>query len=503
MTRFAGTTTAAAGGARVDGIAHRERSRPSAPGNPLVLYACAALFALALFLGGGTQQGLWSDAIVQIAALPVLALAVSRLLRERQRPLARSAYVLLAAAFLLPLLQLVPLPPFIWTSLPHRSPFALAYTSAGIAVPWLGISLDPGATWRALVALIPAAAIFLATLLLGRRQRRLLVVGVIAFSFVSVVLGLAQLAGGPQSPLRFFTFTHRGEAVGFFANRNHLAALLYSAIPLAAAIAASLAANRRQGVVVGAALAALVLASLFLGLGIARSRAGLGLGVLAVFGSVAMTIGAAGRRPRGLATLLIYAGGAIGVALVLQFAALRIMQRFEVDPVDDLRWHFAAVTLQAARDFFPFGSGFGTFSDIYRIYELPADLRFRYVNHTHDDFIELLLEGGAAAVALLMAFAVWFLLAARKAWTAAPKLSADIFDTYLPRAATIVICLLLCHSVLDYPLRTTAISSIFAFACALLIPPLRTVPLRRRRERTQGKPSGGSARAAFNFVHLR
>jgi hypothetical protein len=102
-----------------------------------------------------------------------------------------------------------------------------------------------------------------------------------------------------------------------------------------------------------------------------------------------------------------------------------------------------------------------------------------------------------------MAFAVWFLLAARKAWTAAPKLSADIFDTYLPRAATIVICLLLCHSVLDYPLRTTAISSIFAFACALLIPPLRTVPLRRRRERTQGKPSGGSARAAFNFVHLR
>ena len=44
----------------------------------------------------------------------------------------------------------------------------------------------------------------------------------------------------------------------------------------------------------------------------------------------------------------------------------------------------------------------------------------------------------------------------------------------LQRAATLIIFLLLTHSLVDYPLRTTALSSIFMFFCAVLATKLRT-----------------------------
>ena len=47
---------------------------------------------------------------------------------------------------------------------------------------------------------------------------------------IGVFVGLFQVAGGPESPLRYFEITNPTEAVGFFANRNHFAALLYCLI---------------------------------------------------------------------------------------------------------------------------------------------------------------------------------------------------------------------------------------------------------------------------------
>ena len=48
-------------------------------------------------------------------------------------------------------------------------------------------------------------------------------------------MGLLQIAQGQQSDLRFFEITNPEDAVGFFANRNHFAALLYCLIPFVVA----------------------------------------------------------------------------------------------------------------------------------------------------------------------------------------------------------------------------------------------------------------------------
>ncbi len=51
----------------------------------------------------------------------------------------------------------------------------------------------------------------------------------------SALLGLLQLANGPGSSLYFYEETNRTEAVGFFANRNHFAAMIYCITVMAAA----------------------------------------------------------------------------------------------------------------------------------------------------------------------------------------------------------------------------------------------------------------------------
>jgi O-antigen ligase len=340
---------------------------------------------------------------------------------------------------------------------------------------------------------LPAAAIFVSTLLLGRRSRRALSIGLIAFAFISVVLGLAQLAQGEQSGLRFYGITNPGEAVGFFANRNHFAALLYSLLPFTAAWAVSLADDRRPQMWVGLALCLLIFASLLLGLGMSHSRAGIILAMLGGLGSLALARTGTRSRAQSRAHRFIFLGGLVGAALVLQFASIGILQVLEKDLAEDLRWELAAETAQIAVAFQPLGSGIGTYEPIYRMHEEVARLRNIYANHAHNDYLELLLEGGAPAVLLLAAFVAWLSVQSVRSWSTSSPGQLSALDASIPRAATIAIVLLCLHSAVDYPLRTTAISSLFAFCCALLVAPVRSgsepgsegVAGRRRRRRVE------------------
>src|SRR5262245_63937304 len=71
-----------------------------------------------LICGGGTRQGLWSDALAQIVSLPLLAVASFRLKALPSSQL-RLPLFLIFAVVLIPVLQLVPLPPGLWTILPR------------------------------------------------------------------------------------------------------------------------------------------------------------------------------------------------------------------------------------------------------------------------------------------------------------------------------------------------------------------------------------------------
>ena len=323
---------------------------------------------------------------------------------------------------------------------------------------------------------------FLAMSQLGWRQRRLASLALLSFALLSVFLGLAQFAQGLDSPLRLYG--PDTDADGFFANRNHFAALLYSAIPIAAAWAIALIGERRLERV--AALAALlaILAVFILGLGIARSRAGLALALMAAMASLAMGWQAQDKKLRGRALLLVAAGLLLGAFLVGEYALGSVLERFDADITQDLRLTYVQRTWTAIVHFLPFGSGLGTFVPVYALFEDPSIIRATYANHAHNDWLELLLELGAFGLLLMGGFLVWLCPVLARAW-AARGLKFDPTSAALSRAGAVIVALLLVHSLVDYPLRTTALSVVFAFAAGLMIPP----SIGRRADSVQRRPA--------------
>lgn len=443
-----------------------------------------AVFGLlsCLMLGGGTKAGFLSDALLQFLSIPVFLVALWRVLDApfaRERRLALAFCVTILA---IPLIQLLPLPPVIWTHLPGRELVVQTFDLLGHPAAWAPISVAPEATWLAFLSLLPPLAIFLAVLTLDWRERRLMSFALIAFGVVSVFLGLLQLAQGPTSPLRFFEFTNQGDPVGFFANRNHFAALLYCSILLCGAMLApqfaALSSGRKKGRLSGDAsypLAAIAvgvaLIVLIAGEVVSRSRAGVILMIVALVAGFVLY--GDHRRAVENVTFPRLLGAIVALAIVLlgQAALSRLLDRFDVDPLADARFVFARSTIAAAKSVMPIGAGVGSFPSIYPTFEKSGDLLPGiYANHAHNDFLEAWLETGLIGPILFVIFLIWL---ARKAIAAWASSNPDLLpvDRALIRASILIILLLLGHSFVDYPLRTGAMMAVFALACGLLIDP--------------------------------
>jgi O-antigen ligase len=444
-----------------------------------LFFALAVVLVACLVLGGGTRPGFLSDVAIQLLAIPLLLTALLRLARLSSWHGARGVLWLCAAVVLVPALQLAPLPPEIWTSLPNREVAAEAYRLLGRELPWMPISLSPRATWLSALSLLAPVAIFLATLLLGYRERRAASLILVLIGLVSVFLGLAQVAEGPTSSLRFFTITNVSEAVGFFANRNHFAAALYACMLFAAAWAVEAAAPPASGrgkldtrwvLAVVAGFTALVI--LVAGQAIARSRAGLGLTMVALLGAVALAFRDRRNTSGVTAARLLFAATALATMFAAQFMLYRVFERFAEDPLADARLALARVTVEAAQSYMPFGSGMGTFVPVFAMQQQPEDAVVdAYANRAHNDLLELWLETGVAGIVLMALFTFWLIRSAFRLWRSDAAAGSEV-DLTIARAATLVVALIVAHSLVDYPLRTGAMMAIMAFACGLLVPPL-------------------------------
>ncbi|WP_373289720.1 O-antigen ligase family protein, partial [Polymorphobacter multimanifer] len=150
---------------------------------------------------------------------------------------------------------------------------------------------------------------------------------------------------------------------------------------------------------------------------------------------------------------------------------------------DDTRLVAMQTTAEAGWRAFPVGTGFGTFDPIFRLVGGDANLGTNFVNHAHNDYVELWLTGGLAAAALIFGFLWWFVGAARASWRARSDNAGAV-----PRVAAVSIAIILVHSLVDYPLRTAAMSAIFAVCCGLLLEPV----LARRRLDRGARPYGGA-----------
>jgi len=283
-------------------------------------------------------------------------------------------------------------------------------------------------------------------------------------------LDALQVMGGEGSPFRFYEDTSRNRPVGFFANPDHSAAFLYSAIPFIFAWAIGLMIDRRRNLAIGLSLLTLLTLAIIIGLTATQSRAGLGLLFVAGISGILL----AWRHGQGQSSrhLLRFSIGAniAALAVAFQFGFVGYMNRIEGQGLEDLRWPLARITSQAAIANMPLGSGLGTFVPIYDRFAPRETLQYFFVNHAHNDWLELWLTGGAPAIVLALGFLAWFAASTFKAWRR-DQPNAPVLDLALAQAASIVIVLLLLHSVVDYPLRIPTLSVLFAIACAYLVRP--------------------------------
>ena len=111
----------------------------------------------------------------------------------------------------------------------------------------------------------------------------------------------------------------------------------------------------------------------------------------------------------------------------------------------------------------PAGAVQGGVAWLFMAVEPEALLKPTYFNHAHNDYLELLIEGGLAGAAILAAALAWWARAAWRAW----RLPAG-GEALRARLGAIVVLLVLMASATDYPARTPLVMATLALAAGWL-----------------------------------
>ncbi|MFN3944297.1 MAG: O-antigen ligase family protein [Allosphingosinicella sp.] len=440
-----------------------------------LLFWIVAGWLAVIALGGGTARG---DAQSLLFVRPATVLFLAALVLIAGRSVfegKREALWFIAAMFGLVGAQLVPLPPGLWALFSGREIWAEGIAAAGLTEEWRPFTLSPGGTRNALMALLVPLAAFLGASALGPEWRARLLTAILILICVSALLGMLQIAAGAGTVLRFYRITNEGDAVGLFANRNHNALVIALGFPLLAYKARERAAAGRDRGFDGIILGALSL-FLLVSIAVTGSRSGFAIAFLALAASAALfyplnpPMGRRSGGRRGLHWLVVGSAGAIAAAgLATLLADTRSVGRlFGTSLAEDTRVLIVGELDRMLAAFLPWGSGFGSFRYIFPAFERQETMESAYVNHAHNDLVQIGIEGGAAAVVLLLLFLYWWL---QRAWRASRARHGAIGD----QMKVAIVCTggLLVASLVEFPLRTPTMAALFAIFCALLLEPYR------------------------------
>ncbi len=436
----------------------------------------ALAFLLGLFLCAVLYRGANTPAAIQLlgyGAVLILLLSVCSSWRNRTPPSNLASTALLTALVALVafgLTGLIHIPTETWLDLAGRSYYREVIQWHQLVQPApsaFTFSLDAVGTTQAVWVALAALAVCLGTLTLRRSMIMTLLALFVCLAIFQAVLGLLQTALSGPTFLSYWDVP-QNRAVGTFINRNHFATWLAMSLPVVllrtggAFTFQSNDASSQPGYWQawwGCAVV-LIAAALFA----SGSRAGTSAAVVVTL----MTLGvlATRRMPgkRGLFLLAIVAVTALAVSET-------VLQRLYLSFGDDAfressaaRSVMYARAFDAAKQFFPYGAGLGSFSIAFQRFQLP-ELDGLFIEHVHNDYIQLLFEAGATGVLILAAFAA-----------AAVAAAIGVFrrDVDLHRASPAIGCFLgaaafAFHSWLDFPahIPAVAIAATFLFTASI------------------------------------
>jgi exopolysaccharide production protein ExoQ len=419
------------------------------------------LMAAALALGGGGTGAPLQELQLQLFAALV---AAAWLVLEGTDSLARvepRVWWLCALVLVLPLAQLVPLPPIVWQALPGRELQRDALALVGAADAWMPWSQTPARTLASLLAMLVPLLVMVMVAAAGPRRRASAIAAVAAMVLVSLLLGALQLSAGESGLWRPYSDANLGYLNGFQANRNAQA----DVVLIGMVAAAVWAIRRRQSL--GRLYADLLLAGIavvfVLACALTGSRAGIALVPVALLAVAWLRTEGAWTARRVGVWLGALAGTlfVLGLALALTGPGRKVLGRFGLGA--DFRWELWIDTREAIASTWPFGGGLGSFQPLF-----VAAERLEVVDPTrpvaaHNDWLELILEGGLPALVILI---VALALVGRMAVDAWRKGGGERRPQVVFALSTGAIVAL--HSIVDYPLRSMAIACLAGLAAGML-----------------------------------
>ncbi len=442
------------------------------------LFIFALIFPPLAF--GAVEQ--WSLTLMETSTI----LAVSLLLLKK--PAGKEACPFYKVPGIIPLIlllayiliQAVPLPSVIVKFISPGT-YALYRETTGITGPvsWITISINQKATLMEFFRITAYAAFYVLTIQLLSEKKVLKKTVALTVIFMALLsfLGIMQHILSNNRIFWVRELTWGGTPFGPYVNRNHYAGLMGMMFPVVLClflaykpkfIYRSLRDNMsaifdQQGTNIYILLglsAILIATSMFLSV----SRGGIiSLSFSMIFIGIIIT-----RRQKktGILILLI-------LILILYsvgwFGWNPIFERF--DSIRDAHGDISGMRLQLWRDSiniirdFPLtGTGFGTFINIYPKYRTLIDDRI--AAHAHNDYLELLADGGIIAVLL----SGWFLSAViYRSYRAASHNRRDTYSQYLFIGSLGGMVYILIHSFVDFNLHIGANGLYFFFLAGLAV----------------------------------
>ena len=120
-------------------------------------------------------------------------------------------------------------------------------------------------------------------------------------------------------------------------------------------------------------------------------------------------------------------------------------------------------TFEIIKNFPAFGAGFGSFLYIYPLYKTIGDSLI--YDHAHNDYLELLTDGGVIGITLV----AWFVLAVLFHGWKLVRVRRDRYAVLVGIGCISGIIALLAHSITDFNMHNSAVAYYFFFLCGLLV----------------------------------
>ena len=439
-------------------------------------WVLAGLLASVFLTGGGARADLQSLVVLRPLAIIAGMWGLWTLRREHLRGQGW-VFGIALAAIALALSHLIPLPPALWTSLAGRELVTTIDTVTGLGEIWRPIALVPAGALNAFYASLVVAAVLVLAVQIDVFEHWRLICLIVALGALSALLGVLQIIGDPDSALYLYRVTNRGSVVGLFANRNHAAIMLATLFPVLA-VFASWRSEHLERVRLRTAVAlagGLFLIPLIL---VTGSRAGL---VAAVIGLASVPL--LYRRPavagpdgnlgwRNPLWIAAWSGAVVLGAITIWLARAEAFDRlFATGGWDQERLDIWGPVRVIGDNYVPFGSGIGSFEQVYQVWEPLAQMRTTYANHAHNDYLEAYMTGGWPALILIaICFVAWG-LGTWLAWRTPDGGRRDDID--LARLGSVVLAIMAAGSVTDYPLRVPSLACFAALAAVWLAMPMK------------------------------